>query len=140
MATIRTGTASWADPEFVKHWYPPTLPAAQQLGWYARHFDMVEVNSTFYRIPDPKITRRWAKETPPDFLFDVKLHRFLSRHSTKLPMQPSDLRAKATTEKERVQITARLEKAVVEKILNREDLAQKIKLDFGLLMKELKRL
>ena len=84
MAAIRTGTASWADPEFVKHWYPRKLAVAQQLGWYARHFNMVEVNSTFYRIPDAKITRRWVKETPADFLFDVKLHRFLSRHSTKL--------------------------------------------------------
>lgn len=116
MGRILTGTASWADPEFVKYWYPPKLPAAQQLGWYARHFPMVEVNSTFYRIPEAKITTRWAKETPAGFLFDVKLHRLLSRHSTKLQMLPPDLRGKAKTEKERVQLTAKLEKAVIEKI------------------------
>src|SRR3954463_4036873 len=134
MGRILTGTASWADPEFVKHWYPPRLPVAQQLPWYAKHFELVEVNSTFYRIPDAKITKRWAKETPPGFLFDVKLHRFLSRHSTKLQMLPPDLRSRATTEKGRVQMTPKLESAVVQKFLQGiEPLREAGKLGFLLL-------
>jgi hypothetical protein len=36
---IRIGTSSWADPEFVRDWYPPKLPASGRLGWYAKHFD-----------------------------------------------------------------------------------------------------
>ena len=51
---IRIGTSSWADPEFVRDWYPPKLPAAARLGWYAQHFDYVEVNSTFYAT-NPRI-------------------------------------------------------------------------------------
>ena len=61
---IRIGTSSWADPEFVRDWYPPKLPAAARLGWYAEHFDYVEVNSTFYAIPSRKVVERWNSETP----------------------------------------------------------------------------
>src|SRR2546423_2077145 len=114
---ILTGTASWADPGFVEHWYPPKLPASQQLAWYAKHFRLVEVNSTFYRIPEAKNARRWCEQTPDGFVFDVKLHRLLSRHSTKLQMLSPELRSKATTEKDRVQVTPKLERAVVSRIL-----------------------
>ena len=65
----RIGTSSWADPEFVRDWYPPKLPAAARLGWYAQHFDYVEVNSTFYAIPVKKVVNRWDSETPSNFLF-----------------------------------------------------------------------
>ena len=40
---ILTGTASWTDPGFVAEWYPPKLPAAYRLRWYAEHFPLVEV-------------------------------------------------------------------------------------------------
>jgi len=45
---ILVGTASWSDPGFVERWYPKKLPAGDRLPWYAQHFDLVEVNSTFY--------------------------------------------------------------------------------------------
>src|SRR5205814_3800711 len=77
---IRVGTASWSDPGFVKDWYPPGLPARERLTWYAEHFQLVEVNSTFYAVPAPEVVARWADQTPRDFVFDVKLHRLLSRH------------------------------------------------------------
>ena len=77
---ILTGTASWTDPGFVAHWYPPDLAAKDRLRWYADHFNLVEVNSTFFRVPDPTAVRSWCEQTPPGFIFDVKLHRFLSRH------------------------------------------------------------
>lgn len=131
---ILTGTASWADPGFVAHWYPPKLPASQQLAWYARHFRLVEVNSTFYRIPEARTVRRWCEQTPDDFVFDVKLHRLLSRHSTKPQMLPPELRSKATTQKGRVQLTPRLERAVVARILHGiEPLKEAGKLGFLLL-------
>src|SRR5881409_12803 len=89
---ILVGTSSWADPGFVEEWYPPGLPARDRLPWYARHFEAVEVNSTFYALPDPKTVRRWAEVTPEDFTFDVKLHRALSRHSATLDTPPKALR------------------------------------------------
>ena len=60
---IRIGTSSWADPEFVRDWYPPKLPAPARLGWYAQHFDYVEVNSTFYAIPVKNIRLALHAET-----------------------------------------------------------------------------
>src|SRR2546421_3805540 len=78
---ILTGTASWTDPGFIAEWYPPKLPASQRLRWYAEHFNLVEVNSTFYRIPDARIVQNWCDQTPQGFVFDIKLYRLLSRHS-----------------------------------------------------------
>ena len=94
---IRIGTSSWADPEFVRDWYPPKLPAPARLGWYAQHFDYVEVNSTFYAIPVKKVVNRWDSETPSSFLFDVKLHGLLSRHAVKATSLPPDIRRDAET-------------------------------------------
>jgi hypothetical protein len=94
---IRIGTSSWADPEFVRDWYPPKLPAPARLGWYAQHFDYVEVNSTFYAIPVKKVVNRWDSETPSNFLFDVKLHGLLSRHAVKAMSLPPDIRRYAKT-------------------------------------------
>ncbi len=89
---IVVGTSSWSDPGFVKHWYPPGLAARERLPFYAKRFDAVELNSSFYAIPDPATVERWAGETPAGFLFDVKLHRLLSHHAAKLKDLPVELR------------------------------------------------
>jgi uncharacterized protein YecE (DUF72 family) len=78
--SIIVGTSSWADPGFVEEWYPPGLPAADRLPYYAERFTGV-VNATFYALPALRTVERWAAITPPGFVFDVKLHRLLSRHS-----------------------------------------------------------
>jgi len=114
---IRVGTASWSDPGFVEDWYPPDLPARKRLPWYAEHFNLVEVNSTFYAVPSPTAVARWADETPDDFLFDVKLHKLLSRHSTPVKLLPSGLRSMARTHRDKVELTPRLERAVVKVFL-----------------------
>ena len=88
---ILVGTASWTDPGFVEHWYPKGMPAADRLAWYAEQFEMVEVNSTFYAVPDPRMVERWCRSTPDGFIFDVKLHQLLSRHSTKVKLLPPKL-------------------------------------------------
>ena len=115
---IRIGTSSWADPEFVRDWYPPKLPAAARLGWYAEHFDYVEVNSTFYAIPSRKVVERWNSETPARFLFDVKLHGFFSRHVVKPMSLPPDIRRFARSNPGGNLIVApELERVVTERIL-----------------------
>ncbi|MDB6135326.1 MAG: hypothetical protein JWM59_3569 [Verrucomicrobiales bacterium] len=93
---IRIGTASWADPEFVRDWYPAKLPAAKRLPWYAEHLNYVEVNSSFYAIPAAKSVRGWAENTPEGFLFDVKLHRLFSHHMARSDTLPKDLRPLAS--------------------------------------------
>lgn len=110
---IRVGTASWSDPGFIEDWYPPDLPARKRLPWYAEHFNLVEVNSSFYAVPSATAVARWCDETPGDFLFDVKLHKLLSRHSTLVKLLPSGLRSLARTHKDRVELTPRLERALV---------------------------
>src|SRR5205807_2690753 len=88
---ILVGTASWTDPGFVERWYPKKMAAHERLAWYAQHFDMVEVNSTFYSVPDARTVERWCATTPNDFIFDVKLHQLFSFHSTPRKLLPQEL-------------------------------------------------
>ena len=92
---ILVGTASWSDPGFVERWYPKKLPAGDRLPWYAQHFDLVEVNSTFYSAPEPRMVERWCAATPDRFTFDIKLHQLFSFHSTPAKLLPPDLQSRA---------------------------------------------
>jgi uncharacterized protein YecE (DUF72 family) len=92
---VLVGTASWSDPGFVERWYPKKMPAGDRLPWYAQHFEMVEVNSTFYSVPEPRMVERWCAATPNDFTFDVKLHQLFSFHSTPAKLLPPDLQRRA---------------------------------------------
>ncbi|MDB6112180.1 MAG: hypothetical protein JWR69_3930 [Pedosphaera sp.] len=114
---ILVGTASWTDPGFVADWYPKKVPASDRLRWYAEHFNLVEVNSSFYRIPVRRFVERWCEQTPAGFVFDMKLHRLLSRHSTGPELLPKDLRSKAVVKGDRVELTPALEEAVIERFL-----------------------
>jgi len=96
---ILVGTASWSDPGFVEFWYPKKMRPADRLSWYAEHFAMVEVNSTFYSVPDPMLVRRWCDVTPQNFLFNVKLHQLLSHHSTSAKLLPAAMQKKLRLEK-----------------------------------------
>ncbi len=64
--------ASWKDPLYEGK--PPRL----WLSLYARRFDTVEVNNTFYRLPQKSSVVRWVEQSPPDFLFAVKASRYLT--------------------------------------------------------------
>lgn len=116
---ILVGTASWSDPGFVERWYPPKLPAGDRLPWYAQHFEMVEVNSTFYAVPDKRLVERWDRATPDEFVFNLKLHRLLSRHSATLKSLPPALRRSAAANgKGKVELTKELEQAMLEQIVS----------------------
>lgn len=115
LGKILVGTASWSDPGFVEHWYPKQIPAAGRLAWYAQHFEMVEVNSTFYSAPDARLVERWRRNTPDGFVFDVKLHQLLSRHSTNLKLLPPALQKSAESDaKGKVKLTPQIEQAMIE--------------------------
>ena len=112
---VLVGTASWSDPGFVEHWYPKKMPAGERLSWYAQQFEMVEVNSTFYAAPDPRMVQRWCRSTPDGFVFDVKLHQLLSRHSTQVKLLPPALQRGAEIDgKGRVKLTPEIEQAMIE--------------------------
>ncbi|MEJ7657177.1 MAG: DUF72 domain-containing protein [Thermoleophilaceae bacterium] len=115
---ITVGTSSWADPGFVEDWYPDGLPARDRLPWYAERFEAVELNSSFYALPQRSTVERWAKVTPPGFSFDVKLHRLLSRHSASLDSLPPELRdGVETNDRGRVRLTAELEAELIDRLL-----------------------
>ena len=111
---ILVGTASWSDPGFVERWYPKKMPARERLQWYAEHFDLVEVNSTFYSVPEPRMVERWCAATPDDFTFDVKLHQLFSFHSTPAKLLPPALQRRAETDaRGRVKSTPDLQQALL---------------------------
>jgi uncharacterized protein YecE (DUF72 family) len=113
---IRIGTSSWADPGFVEEWYPPGLPARDRLPFYAARFELVELNSSFYAVPEVATVARWVRATPDGFAFDVKLHRLLSRHAAPIDSLPPDMRdGVETTPRGRVRLTPELERAMVER-------------------------
>ena len=90
------------------------MPAGERLAWYAQHFEMVEVNSTFYSAPDARMVERWCRSTPDGFTFDVKLHQLLSRHSTNVKLLPPKLQRTAQADaKGRVKLTPEIEMAMV---------------------------
>lgn len=93
--SVRVGTASWTDPEFLKAgWYPPGVrdDAQARLRYYAERFRMVEVNASFYAVPTAEITAAWAERTPPGFRFHVKAHGIVSGHPSDPKGLPSPLR------------------------------------------------
>jgi uncharacterized protein YecE (DUF72 family) len=79
LVSIRVGIGSWSDDAYRGVLYPPKLAAAERLRAYAQIFDHVEVNSTYYGAPKPETVKKWIAETPPGFLFDIKLHRVFSQ-------------------------------------------------------------
>lgn len=83
---IRIGTSGWNYPSGKGTWngvFYPAAPARRprgaprfdELAFYAEHFDTVEINSSFYRIPAPATAKKWAERTPPGFEFSLKLYQ-----------------------------------------------------------------
>ncbi|HVB32237.1 MAG TPA: DUF72 domain-containing protein [Gemmatimonadaceae bacterium] len=70
---VHIGTQGWNYDAWVGPFYPPRTRAADFLGVYARAFDTVEVDSTFYAVPSAKTVRAWADRTPPHFRFALKM-------------------------------------------------------------------
>jgi uncharacterized protein YecE (DUF72 family) len=91
-APVRIGTCSWADDALVEHWYPKEVPARERLSWYAERFSTVEVDSTYYRVPDERMVQGWADRTPDGFVMHVKAFGLMTRHPVRLEQLPPDLR------------------------------------------------
>lgn len=72
---IRIGTSSWSSTDWKGPFYPETARPAEFLVHYARQFDTVECDATFYRIPAARIVDGWVARTPEEFLFASKLPR-----------------------------------------------------------------
>jgi len=85
MGDILVGTASWADKSLLdsKLFYPKeTKSAESRLRYYADHFPLVELDSSYYALPAPQVAELWAQRTPEHFVFDIKAFRVFTQHQT----------------------------------------------------------
>ena len=87
----RIGCSGWLYKDWRGTFYPAALPQRSWLAYYATQFDTVELNGTFYRLPEAAKFSAWRKTVPADFLFAVKASRFLT-HMKRLtsPAEPLD--------------------------------------------------
>ncbi len=77
------GTSGWSYYSFKVYLYPQDSKPRQWLSIYAKHFNSVEINATFYRTPTEKTFKKWYEETPKDFVFSVKAPKVIT-HIKKL--------------------------------------------------------
>ncbi len=82
MSRIYVGCCSWSDHT---NFYPEDLPSNQQISFYARHFPIVEIDSSFYRLMPARNYQLWAERTPAGFVFDVKPYRQITGHDRENP-------------------------------------------------------
>jgi uncharacterized protein YecE (DUF72 family) len=75
---LRIGTSGWQYGHWRGVFYPPRLPQARWFDHYAAHFDNVEVNNTFYRLPAPAVFDAWREQAPAGFVYTLKLSRYVT--------------------------------------------------------------
>lgn len=75
------GTSGWSYRDWSGSFYPEEIPQRDWLAFYATKFPVVEINTTFYRTPYASMVKGWAKKTPDDFQFVVKMTRHLSHRA-----------------------------------------------------------
>lgn len=80
---VRVGCSGWQYKHWRGNFYPADLPQKRWLEHYASQFDTVEINNTFYRLPEAATFAEWAGRAPRDFVFAAKASRFLT-HMKKL--------------------------------------------------------
>ena len=94
MGDILVGTASWADKSLLdsRLFYPKEAKSAEaRLRYYATHFPLVEVDSSYYAMPAPQVAELWAQRTPASFVFDLKAFRLFTQHQTPPRVLPKDI-------------------------------------------------
>ena len=104
----RFGTASWTDPTMTVPgvFYPKGLSTAEdRLRYYASQFPMVEVDATYYALPNRRTSETWVERTPEDFVFDIKAHALMTGQPTEVARLPKAIKEElpaALGEKKRI--------------------------------------
>lgn len=94
LMTLRAGTSSWTDPTLIAsgRFYPPGVDTPEaRLRFYASRFDVVEVDSSYYRLPRAEHAWQWTQRTPDDFRFHLKAFRLFTGHGTPVDALPRDI-------------------------------------------------
>ena len=89
MPPIHIGCSGWNYRHWKGAFYPETMRSPQWFSFYSEHFDSVEINNTFYNLPDEEVFDQWRQQAPPGFRYAVKASRYLT-HMKKLrdPVEP----------------------------------------------------
>jgi uncharacterized protein YecE (DUF72 family) len=87
--THHVGCSGWNYDAWRGRFYPDRLPPRRWLEEYARHFETVEGNATFYRLPTVKAVQAWVEQTPSDFVFAVKMSRYVTHVKRLRDLTPS---------------------------------------------------
>lgn len=86
VSRYRVGCTGWGYDDWRGGFYPPGAEAGEYLDRYARVFDFVEVDSSYYRPPSSFLTGRWARTTPPGFTFALKVPREVTHRALAEPL------------------------------------------------------
>jgi len=78
MRKLFIGTSGWVYSHWDGFFYPEDLPSKDKLKYFSQHFRTAEINYSFYHLPRPSTYQNWYKQTPEDFLFAVKVSRFIT--------------------------------------------------------------
>jgi uncharacterized protein YecE (DUF72 family) len=92
---VRVGTASWTDPTMTAAgvFYPEGATSAEErLRYYAGRFSVVEVDATYYALPQEAMSQRWVERTPDGFVFDIKAHALMTGQPTETKRLPKPIR------------------------------------------------
>ena len=98
---VRFGTASWTDPTMTVPgvFYPKGITSAEErLRFYASQFPVVEVDATYYALPNKRTAEAWVERTPRDFVFDIKAHALMTGQPTEMARLPKAIREEMSTE------------------------------------------
>ncbi|PYK13225.1 MAG: DUF72 domain-containing protein [Verrucomicrobia bacterium] len=87
------GTSGWNYKSWRKSFYGET-PQKQWLRFYAKRFNAIEVNGTFYRLQEKSTFKKWRDETPEGFSFTIKGHRYVTHNKKLLDAQESVIRCR----------------------------------------------
>jgi uncharacterized protein YecE (DUF72 family) len=90
-SSARVGCSGWQYAHWRGDFYPAGLPQSQWLNYYAERFDTVEINNTFYRLPEAATFAAWKRRAPRGFVYAVKASRYLT-HMKKLKDPDEPLR------------------------------------------------
>jgi len=85
---IKIGTSGFSYKDWVGPVYPADLPERDWLSFYSREFPTLELNVTFYRVPERHTVLNWVQKTPADFLFAVKAFQELTHKREEPPFAP----------------------------------------------------
>jgi uncharacterized protein YecE (DUF72 family) len=97
---ILVGSCSWADKTLIDSgWYPPEAKSPEErLRHYSDQFPIVEVDSTYYAIPNPRNAEAWVDRTPKSFTFDIKAYGLFTLHGAAVKALPKEIKEELSEE------------------------------------------